>query len=90
MGSELRKLGDKSHSVQDLFDGVSKGEYGRNGYVKWSHSKPGYWDNVHRLGNESFAHMFEASFDPDKVQLMEQYFPESWEKFNKILIKRVK
>ena len=51
----------------------------------WGHNS-GYWETgSHALEKEAFAHMFEASFDPNKIAMMKIYLPTAWSGFEKIL-----
>ena len=34
---------------------------------------------------EGFSHMFEASFDPEKADLIRKYLPTAWAEFEKLL-----
>ena len=77
---ELIKAPDTIHSVSDIFGGLSKGAAEGN----WGHKKA-YWNNPTSLPKEAFAHMFEASFSPEKTALMQKYFPTAWDQFRKIL-----
>ena len=71
---------DTIHSVSDIMEGAS------NGVVKgnWGHGK-NYWKNPTALPHEAFAHMFEASFSPEKTKHMQKYFPTAWKEFGNIL-----
>ena len=80
---ELVSVGDKSSGIQDILGGT----IGRPYTIDcWGHS-PAYWKSKGPVGvcSESFAHMFEASFDEDKQQLMQIYLPSAWAEFQKIL-----
>ena len=83
IGSELVGLGDISHSIQDIYGGAIGKPYPGTRYV---HKKE-YWNRHGRYGvcKEAFAHMYEASFTPEKAKLMEQYLPTAWAEFNKML-----
>ncbi len=83
IGTELRSLGDISHSVQDIYGGTIGKPYPN---VCYAHTQK-YWKSHGRYGvcSEAFAHMFEASFDPDKSELMKQYLPNAWAEFEKML-----
>lgn len=83
IGTELRSLGDISHSVQDIYGGTIGKPYPN---VYYAHTQK-YWKSHGRYGvcSEAFAHMFEASFDPDKSELMKQYLPNAWAEFEKML-----
>lgn len=83
IGTEFRSLGDISHSVQDIYGGVIGKPYPNAAYAHMQK----YWKSHGRYGvcSEAFAHMFEASFDPDKTELMKQYLPNAWAEFEKLL-----
>lgn len=80
---ELCGQGDVTHSIQDIFGGSIGKPYPG---AQWSH-KATYWKSHGPVGvcSEAFAHMFEASFSPDKRALMQKYFPTAWAEFEKIL-----
>ncbi|MBQ8687965.1 MAG: hypothetical protein IJ512_05400 [Ruminococcus sp.] len=83
IGKELVALGDISHSVQDIFGGAIGRPYpGAN----WAHKKS-YWKTRGSGGVsvEAFAHMFEASFSPEKKVIMKYYLPNAWAEFEKLL-----
>ena len=83
ISAELRNLGDKTHSLQDIFGGAIKKWYPG---ARWGH-KDHYWRSSGSWGvtTEAFAHMFEASFDPEKADLMRKYLPTAWAEFEKLL-----
>lgn len=83
IGDELRSYGAVSHSVQDIFGGAIKKPYP---HAAWAH-KASYWKGKGDTGVslEAFAHMFEASFSPEKTDLMKKYLPSAWAEFQKIL-----
>lgn len=76
----LELLGHEKHSLSDLIDGISKGKCSGN----YGH-KRSYWTNHGALEKEAFAHMFEASFDSGKYNLMKQYFPNALAEFEQML-----
>lgn len=83
IGKELVSLGDISHSVQDIFGGSIGRPYPES---NWGHKKS-YWkargDNG--IAAEAFAHMFEASFAPEKRAIIKYYLPNAWSEFEKLL-----
>ena len=82
IGSELKEIGDISASIQDIFGGVIKKPYPN---CDWMH-KSDYWKNSEwKLSLETFAHMFEASFDNGKAELMKKYLPTAWGEFEGIM-----
>ncbi len=72
--------GDKNHSISDLFGGLTD-----NKCVGSYQHRTAYWQNVGSLEKEAFAHMYEASFDKDKRKLMQQYFPNAYAEFEKMI-----
>lgn len=83
IGYELYKLGDITSGIQDIFGGTVKNYYPG---AKWGH-EPKYWKtpDKYEITSEAFAHMFEASFSPEKISLMKQYLPTAWKEFERIL-----
>lgn len=72
----------KYHAISDIFDGVT------DGHIKgtYTHSKiKGYWQSVGALEKETFAHMFQAQFNPDDYALLEKYFPNALKEFERML-----
>ena len=71
------------HSVSDLFGGMSQNQC-VGGY---SHEQPGYWEKTGRLGNEAFAHFFEATCRRDRVtiSILRQTFPKSYKMFEDMM-----
>jgi len=67
------------HGISDIIGGLSQNK----ARGCWGHSTA-YWQ-THNVEVEAFAHMFEASFLPDKIVLMETYLPTAWDEFKKIL-----
>ena len=84
ISTELKGKGDRTHSIQDLLGGTIEGVYPG---AQYCHSEPGYWTtkDPNHLQKEACAHMFEAQFEPDKIKLMEEYFPTAWKMFNEIM-----
>lgn len=70
-------------AISDIYGGVTRhkvrGLYGH---------RLDYWKQLpNAIEKEAFAHMFEASFDPDgkRAELMREYLPKSFALFEKIL-----
>lgn len=82
IADEFKKNVNITHSLQDIFGGVHMQRYRADLY---GHSKE-YWEKRGSNGvtSEAFAHMFEASFSPEKRKLMEKYLPTAWAEFMKI------
>ena len=78
---ELYSLPDTANGISDIFGGLSKGK----AEGMWGHSVSYWKTSPTAVAKEAFAHMFVASFDPEREKLMEQYFPTAWEEFKKIL-----
>lgn len=82
IGNELTAQGDVTASIQDIFGGTLGRPYPM---TRWAH-RTSYWKSGwDRLPIEAFAHMGEACFDPQKMELMKKYFPTAWETFMKML-----
>lgn len=80
ISKELTSKGDVTHSIQDLLGGSIDGVYPK---ALYGHSEKGYWTkDPDHLQKEACAHMFEAQFEPEKIKLMEEYFPSAWKMFN--------
>lgn len=79
-------LGDITHSVSDLFGGLSKNKCVGN----YGHWKTSYWNNPGAVEKEAFAHMYEAQFSADKYALMKKYFPNALSEFERLLSEVVK
>ncbi len=72
-----------THSIQDIYGGVYKKRYRSDLYGH----RAEYWKAHGDYGVclEAFAHMFEASFTPEKQKMMQKYLPTAWEKFKDML-----
>lgn len=77
LSSRLRPL--EYHSISDLCNAIEPRCTGCG-----SHGID-YWKKQHALGEEAFAHMFEASFDSKKTILMQEYFPEAFRQFQSMM-----
>ena len=74
-------MGNKQHSISDLYDALSGGKCSG----RYAHNA-GYWKrDPESIEKEAFAHMFEATFDSEKTQYMQQYFPNAFEEFKKLI-----
>lgn len=83
--SKILAQGDGAlHSaISDIYGGVTR----RRIQGKYGHS-PKYWQQLpNAIEKESFAHMFEANFDPTgkRAELMKEFLPKSFALFQKIL-----
>ena len=77
-----RAYATKHHAISDIFDGVT------NGQIKgrYTHSQePGYWQGAGALEKETFAHMFQAQFNPEDYALLQKYFPNALKEFERLL-----
>lgn len=83
IAKELIGIGNITHSIQDIFGGVIRKRYTPD---CWGHTTQ-YWMTLGPAGvcMETFAHMFEASFEPDKQALMKKYLPKAWAEFERIM-----
>lgn len=84
LSNKLKDTGDIGNGIQDIFGGLSAGKY----KGKWGHSEE-YWsrgNRTHEASSELFAHMVSAATDPERVKLMEQWFPAAWKAFNDIMV----
>lgn len=72
--------GDLYNAISDLMGGLSRNKARGN----WGHATK-YWTYTGMLEKESFAHMFEAQFSPDKYALMQKYFPSALTEFENLL-----
>ncbi|KAF5070541.1 Phage Mu protein F like protein [anaerobic digester metagenome] len=79
--SEIRALSNPQKAdISDIFEGVTKGKI--NG--GWGHGKA-YWKN-HDPSSEAFAEMYSASVNnPESLDQIKKYFPESYDLFLEIL-----
>lgn len=79
--SEIRALSNAQKAdISDIFEGVTKGKI--NG--GWGHGKA-YWKN-HDPSSEAFAEMYSASINnPESLEQIKKYFPESYDLFLEIL-----
>ncbi|MCL2386020.1 MAG: minor capsid protein [Defluviitaleaceae bacterium] len=71
-------------SVSDILHGLSS--TGNTSKIKgyYGHWDKGYWKSI-LPSTEAFAHLFEAQFDPARLAVLQQYFPETIKKFDDIL-----
>ena len=76
----LELMSDKRHSISDLYSALSAGKCSG----RYAH-RASYWQDAGMLEREAFAHMFESTFDSEKVQYMQQYFPNAFEEFKKLI-----
>jgi SPP1 gp7 family putative phage head morphogenesis protein len=79
--SEIRALSNPQKAdISDIFEGITKGKI--NG--GWGHGKA-YWKN-HDPSSEAFAEMYSASVNnPESLEQIKKYFPESYDLFLEIL-----
>lgn len=71
------------HGISDIIDGVTNGRI--TGASSHSRTDPLYWMNKGRLERESFAHMYESSYNKKKAKAMSEYFPSAYKIFKKKL-----
>ncbi len=83
ISKEIR--GHSTHSVSDLFGGLSENKCLGN----YKHDDS-YWIRKGAIEKEAFAHMYEAQFDPNKYALMNKYFPHALSEFEKLLNEVIK
>lgn len=80
VSADLRKS-DMLSAVSDIMGGLSGNVVKGN----WGH-RLAYWANdPDNITAESFAHLFEAQFCPERLRLFKKYFPTATEEFNKIM-----
>lgn len=72
--------GYKLNGVSDMLGGLSG-----NGIEGFAHHDDVYWAKAGSIERESFAHMYMSLFDPDKIKIMEEYFPRAYREFRIIL-----
>lgn len=79
--AEIRALTNPQKAdISDMFEGVTKGKI-KGG---WGHGNS-YWKN-HSPSSEAFAEMYSASVNnPDSLEQIKKYFPESYDLFLEIL-----
>ena len=77
---ELRRLGDTTNAIQDIYGGVHRD---RSNYT-WGHDNS-YWTGDKQVAVEAAAHMFEAQFGSDKAGYMQKYLPSAWARYNELL-----
>lgn len=79
----LEAIGDISNGVQDIYRAVHNITGDQYYLTEWGHDSG--LMNERSCLKESFADMFEASFDPKKVELMKTWLPNSWRVFEFML-----
>ena len=80
VAKELRRLGDTTNAIQDIYGGVHRD---RSNY-EWGHANS-YWTGDKQVAVEAAAHMFEAQFGSDKAGYMKKYLPTAWARYNELL-----
>ena len=82
--NELRSMKVVEQSdISDMFDGVTNGKAMGYSYHSWQDKN--YW-RKHEVGVEGFAEMFDASIcNPESLERIKQYFPQSYEIFKEII-----
>lgn len=80
VAAELRRLGDRTNGIQDIYGGVHRD---RSNYY-WGHDNS-YWSGDRQVAVEAAAHMFEAQFASDKASYMQKYLPSAWSRYNDLL-----
>lgn len=75
-------------SVSDIFDGITGGKCSG----RWGHDRR-YWNDPDNFALEMFAHITEASFNPNpkRLELIKKIFPLTYREYNNIIAaKKVK